>query len=183
MKKLITVTIACFAIMSFSSCGTLNNALLHGKSSVFMMRAPQDLEIKCNGVILDKTRDVFASKSRSHSNGIYKSTTTTNYYQTAIKLNHKKKATIDLYSPSLNKHATVELRPRANRNIIWADILLTSAIGLWIDIPTGNLKTLTPRLIDVESALAGKPRKEWLSQGKLKRMAKRGADKAAKKKY
>ena len=183
MKKLLSIAIAFFALISFSSCGTLNSAFTHGKSSVFLMRAPGDVEVTCNGKKLDQSQEVFASKSRSHSNGVYKTTTTTNYYQTAFKLNHKHKAVVELYSPSTGKRATVELKPRANRNIIWADILLTGSFGLWIDWPTGNLKALTPRLIDVESALAGKPRKEWLSQGKMKRMAKRGADKAAKKKY
>lgn len=183
MKKLLTLALVCGSLLSLSSCGVIVNAMKHGQSSVFMMRAPQDLEISSKGVKLDKTRDVFAAKSRESSNGIYKTTTTTNYYATAVKLNHKKKATVDLYSPSLNKRASVDLKPRANRGLIWLDILFTGGAGLLIDIPTGGLKHLTPRLIDVESALAGKPRKEWLSQGKLKRMAKKGADKQAKKKY
>ena len=183
MKKLLVIVAGFYTLFTFSSCGVLSNALTHGKSSVFMMRAPKDLEVSSNGQKLELVRDVFAAKSRSHDNGIYKTTTTTSYYATAVKLPHNRKAKIELYSPSLNQRATVDLRPRANRNIIWADILLTWTMGLWIDIPTGGLKFLTPRLVDVESALAGKPRKQWLSQGKLKRMTKRGADKGARKKY
>jgi hypothetical protein len=183
MKKLMTIGAACYMLTMFSSCGTFNSLFTHGKSSVFLMQSPADVEVACNGVKLDKSKEVFAAKSRTSHGGVYNTTTTTSYYATAFKLPSKKKATIELYSPSANKRATVELKPHANRNIIWADILLTGSIGLFIDIPTGNLKFLSPRLIDVESALAGKPRKEWLSQGKMKRMAKRGADKAAKKKY
>ncbi len=183
MKKLLTVVCGCIGLFSLNSCGVLSSALTHGKSTVFMMRAPKDIEVTSGGKKLELTRDVFAAKSRTSSNGIYNTTTTTSYYATGVKLPSKKKATIEIYSPSENKRATVDLKPRANRNIIWADLLLSGGAGLIPDIATGCIKFLTPRLVDVESALAGKPRKEWLSQGKLKRMAKRGADKQSKKKY
>ena len=170
MKKVITTfTTACLATAIFSSCGTLNSAFTHGKSTVSMMQAPKDLEVSANGKKLELTKEVFAASSN------FGGTVVTSYYTSAVKLPAKHRTTIELYSASMNKRATVDLRPRASKNIIWADILLTGSIGLWIDIPTGNLKMLTPRLIDVASALDGKPRNQWLSQGKLKRMAKRKA--------
>ena len=169
MKKLLVISIAIFTVMALNGCcfGTLNNALTHGKSNVSLMRAPKDIQVTHNGNKLDITSEVFAVSSRVGSN------VTTSYYTSAVKLPCKHRQTIELYSPSTNKRATVELKPRASRNIIWLDILLGAGSGLLIDIPTGNLKILTPHLLDVESALDGKPRKEWMSQGKLKRMAKR----------
>jgi hypothetical protein len=171
MKKLFSVTAACYSILLFSGCGTFNSALTHGKSTVSLMRAPKDIVVKVNGVKQDITKEMFAATTSIGG------TRTTTYYASAIKLPSKRKVSIELYSPSMNKQATVKLRPKASKNIIWADILLTACVGLWIDIPTGNLKFLTPRLIDVESALEGKDRKDWLSQGKLKRMGKRSAKK------
>ncbi len=63
MKKQLTVVIvACLVMTLLSSCNTLSSALTHGKSSVFMMRAPKDLEVTCNGKPLEKVRDKFAGK-------------------------------------------------------------------------------------------------------------------------
>ncbi|MCW3121316.1 MAG: hypothetical protein JWQ38_808 [Flavipsychrobacter sp.] len=171
MKNLLLVFTAFTAISTLNSCcfGTLNNALTHGKSTVSMMRAPKDLEVSSNGTKLDITSEVFAASSNIGGS------VTTTYYTSAVKLPAKHKTTIELYSPSMNKRATVELKPRSNRNIIWLDIIFGAGSGLLIDIPTGNLKMLTPRLLDTQSALEGKPRSKWLSHAKLKRMAKRKA--------
>ncbi len=144
---------------------------MHGKCNVSMMRSPQDLEVFSSGKKLEMSQEVFAASS-----SIGGSTTTT-YYTAAVKLPAKHNATIELYSPSLNKRATVELKTKSNRNIIFLDILFGAGSGLLIDIPTGNLKMLTPRLLDVQSALEGKPRSKWLSHAKLKRMAKKKATK------
>jgi hypothetical protein len=171
MKNLLIVLIALVSAMTLNGCcfGTLNNALTHGKSTVSLMRAPKDLEVSVDGKALDISEEAFASSSNIGA------TVTTTYYTSAVKLPAKHKVSIGLYSPSMNKRATVELKPRASRNIIWLDILLGAGSGLLIDIPTGNLKMLTPRLLDVQSALEGKPRNKWLSHGKLKRIAKRKA--------
>ena len=183
MKKLMTIVCGCFGLMSLNSCGVLNTAFTHGKSTVFMMRSPGDIEVTCEGKKLDKVRDVFAAKSRTHSNGVYNTTTTTSYYATGVKMASKKRATIEIYSPSLNKKATVEVKPKGSKAIIFCDVLFTFGIGLIPDLLTGDYKYASPQLVDVESALAGKPRKEWYSQGKMRRMAKRGADKKSRKKY
>lgn len=170
MKKLFIIAASCVAVTSLTGCfGTISNALSHGKSTVSLMRAPQDLQVSVNGKELEKTKEMFASSS-SIGGSSY-----TDYYTSAIKLPSKKKVTIDLYSPSMKKRASVELKPRASKNIIAADIIFTAGASLLVDIPTGNLKILTPRLLDVQSALEGKPRNKWLSHGKLKRMAKRSA--------
>ena len=171
MRKLLTIVVAFSTAIGLNGCcwGTLNSAVTHGKSTVSLMRSPKDIQATCNGKKLDITSEVFAASSNIGG------TVTTTYYTSAVKLPTKHRATIELYSPSLNKKASVDLRPRASKNIIWLDILLGFGSGLFIDIPTGNLKMLTPRLLDVESALEGKPRNQWLSQGKLKRTAKRKA--------
>jgi hypothetical protein len=171
MKKSLTIVTAFFAAIALNGCcfGTLNSAFTHGKSTVSLMRAPKDIEVSNNGTKLDITSEIFAASSNIGGS------VTTTYYTSAIKLPSKHKAKIELYSPSMNKRATIELKPRASRGIIWIDILLGFGTGLFIDIPTGNLKMLTPRLLDVESALEGKPRNQWLSHSKLKRMAKHKA--------
>jgi hypothetical protein len=164
MKKLLSVSLALCCSVLLSSCwGTFINVLSHGKSTVTLLQTPSDIEVRSNGKKLDINKEVFTGG------------TNVSYYASAVKLPSKHRTTIELYSPSLNKKATVNLRPRASRNIIWLDILTTFGTSLIVDGPTGNLKMLTPRLIDVESALAGKPQNEWKSQGKLKRMAKRQA--------
>jgi hypothetical protein len=170
MKKLLTIGTACFITITFSGCfGLISKALTHGKSTVSLMQAPEDLQVKCNGVEIPITSEMFATSSNIGA------TVTTDYYTSAIKLPSKRATTIELYSPSQNKRATVELKPKSSRNIIWADIIFTAGASLLIDIPTGSLKMLTPRLLDVESALAGKPRSQWLSHHKLKKMGKRRA--------
>ena len=164
MKKLLAVSLALCSSILLSSCwGTFVNVLSHGKSTVSLMQAPKDLQVRSNGVKLPIVSEVFAGSSKA------------SYYTSAVKLPAKHRVSIELYAPSQDKKAIVNLRPRASRNIIWLDILTTFGISLMVDGPTGNLKMLTPRLIDVESALAGKPQNEWKSQGKLKRMAKRKA--------
>jgi hypothetical protein len=171
MKKLITIVSLCYTATLLTGCcfGTLNNALSHGKSTVSLMRAPKDLEVTYNGKKVPVTSEVFAASSNIGG------TVTTTYYTSAVKLPCKKKASIEIYSPSSNKRATVELKPRSSKNIIALDLLLGFGSGLIIDIPTGNLKMLTPHLLDVQSALEGKPRDQWLSYGQLKRMGKRQA--------
>ncbi len=171
MKKLTTIASLGLLTILLNSCcfGTLNNAVAHGKSTVSLMQGPKDLEVSCEGKKLKITSEVFAASSNIGGS------VTTTYYTSAVKLPAKHKTSIELYSPSQNKRATVELKPRASRNIIWLDLLLGFGSGLIIDIPTGNLKMLTPRLLDVQSALDGKPRNQWLSHGKLKRMGKRKA--------
>jgi hypothetical protein len=173
MKNLLSLGTLAFLAITLNSCcfGTLNNALTHGKCNVSLMRVPKDIEVTSGGKRLDVTKEMFAVSS-----SIGGSTTTT-YYTSAVSLPAKKKATIELYSPSMNKRATVELKPKANKNLVFLDILFGAGSGLLIDIPTGNLKMLTPRLLDVQSALEGKPRNKWLSHGKLKRMGKRSAKK------
>lgn len=171
MKKLTTIASLGLLTILLNSCcfGTLNSALTHGKSYVSLMQAPKDLEVSCQGKKLEITSEVFAASSNIGSS------VTTTYYTSTVKLPAKHKTTIELYSPSQNKRATVELKPKASKNLIFLDIIFGAGSGLLIDIPTGNLKMLQPRLLDVNSALEGKPRNQWLSHGKLKRMGKRQA--------
>lgn len=166
MKKLVSLS-ALLSLFLFSSCGTIITAIKHGKSEVFMIEAPNDLQVTANGEKLDLSSEVFAASGRIGSD------VTTTYYTGAVKLPHNKKATLELYSPSKNKRATVELKPRTYGIYVFLDILFTAGGGLIVDYPTGGIKILKPRLVDVHHALEGKTRKQWRSQGKLKRMTKR----------
>lgn len=168
MKKILAVATGLSALVLMNSCGTIGYAVTKGNSTVSLMRAPKDLEVSANGKKLEITSEVFAVTSSIGG------TSTTSYYTSALLLPHKKKVTLELYSPSDGKRSTVMMKPRVSRNILLADILLTANIGTIIDIATGNLKQLTPRLVDVRSSLDGK---KWLSHGKLKRMAKRNIKK------
>lgn len=167
-----TVVAGSSALFLLNSCGTVMYSSTKGKAPVFMCRAPNDLQASCDGKRLELESEVFAATATTNS--------TTTYYTSAVKLPHKHKQTIELYSPSLNKRATVYVKPKVSGKLIFLDAILTASIGFYVDIPTGNLKILKPRLIDVESALEGKPRSEWKSQGKLKRMTKRKIKRANK---
>jgi hypothetical protein len=163
IRNLTAIAAACYSLMLFNSCGTISNGMSHGKSPVFMIAAPKDLEVTSAGKKLDIESEVFAASSNIGG------TVTTTYYTAAVKLPHNRKASLDLYSPSMNKKATVAVRPKVSGTLIFLDIIFFG-VGLPIDIITGNLTVLKPRLVDAENLLNGKPSR---SQGKLKRMTKR----------
>lgn len=166
MKNLLFVAAAICFMTVLNSCGTIKNASKKGKTEVFLINGPKDLRVSSNGQSLSIESEVFAASG--HTDG-----STTAFYTSAVNLPSKKKAVLELYSPSSGKKASVTVRPRLWGKMVVVDMLLTAGIGLLVDIPTGNIRTLKPRLIDVENALAGKPRSKWKSQGKLKRMTKR----------
>lgn len=163
MKNLILLAAAAFFMASLNSCGTILNAKKKGKTEVFLIGAPSDLSVSSNGQHLSIESDIFAANGKEHG--------ATAFYTSCVRLPRKKKATLTLSSGG--KTAQVVVRPKVWGKIVVVDALLTAGIGWWIDIPTGNILTLKPRLIDVPAALAGKPRSKWRSQGKLKRQQKR----------
>ncbi|GAA4462430.1 hypothetical protein GCM10023093_09020 [Nemorincola caseinilytica] len=169
MKQFITIASAICLMSMLHSCATIVNASKKGKTEVFLIDAPGDIQASSNGQSLSKTSEVFAANGRT--NGAVA------FYTTAVMLPRKKRATLELYSPSTGQKATVALKPKLWGKMVIADALLTAGIGWLIDGPTGNLLTLKPRLIDVPAAMAGKPRSKWRSQGKLKRQTKRGIKK------
>lgn len=161
-KNLFTVVTALCAMLLMNSCGTIVNALNKGNSTVSLLQAPSDLEVKLNGKKIKITSEVFAATATS--------TTTTQYYTAAIKLPNKERATVELYSPSEGKRSTVNLRPTTSGTIIVADLFVGFGVGLVLDLVTGNHKKLSPRLIDVRNSLDNK---KWIKHGKLKRIEKR----------
>jgi|GEM_PF-4193639 len=166
MKNNTLLLVAALWLMwSFSSCGTILNASKKGKTEVFLIDAPSDLQVSSGGERLSIGSDVFAASGRTNGSVAY--------YTSSVKLPRKKRASLELYSPGSGKRATVELKPKVWGKIVVVDALLTGGFGWLIDIPTGNILTLKPRLIDVPAAMAGKPRSKWRSQGKLKRVTKR----------
>lgn len=169
MKQIITIAAAVCLMSMLNSCATIVNAKKKGKTEVFLIDGPGDLQATCNGQQLSFTNEVFAASGRT--NGAVA------FYTKAVMLPRKKKTTLELYSPSSGKKATVALKPKVWGKMAIADALLTGGFGWLIDIPTGNLLTLKPRLMDVPAALNGKSRSQWRSQGKLKRQTKRGIKK------
>lgn len=163
MKNLILIAATAFFMASLNSCGTILNASKKGKTEVFLIDAPGDLSVSSNGEHLSMESDIFAANGKTNG--------ATAFYTKCVRLPRKKKATLTLSSGG--KTATVALKPKVWGKIAVVDALLTAGFGWLIDIPTGNILTLKPRLIDVPAALAGKPRSQWRSQGKLKRQTKR----------
>lgn len=166
MKNLLLVAAAACFITTLNSCGTIANISKKGKTEVFMIGGPEDLQVSSGGKRLEIESEVFAASSSIGGDA------TTTYYTAAVNLPRKKKASLELYSPSMNKRATVALKPKVWGKIVFLDVVF-GGIGLFVDIPTGNIRTLKPRMVDVQAALAGKPRSQWKSQGKMKRMTKR----------
>ncbi len=163
MKNLLFIAATAFLALSLNSCGTILNAKKKGKTEVFLIDAPAGLSVSSNGENLSIESDIFAATGKEHG--------AIEYHTNCVRLPRKKKATITLSAGG--KTATVALKPKVWGKIVVVDALLTAGIGWWVDIPTGNILTLKPRLIDVPAALAGKPKSQWRSQGKLKRQEKR----------
>jgi hypothetical protein len=161
-KNLLTIVSALSAMVFMNSCGTMIYSINKGKATVSLLQAPQDLQVKMDGKRVEIVSEVFAATGNTH--------TTTQYYTSAIKLPHKKKATIELYSPSTGKKSTVAIKPTTSGTIIAADLSFGFGVGLIVDLVTGNYKKLSPRLIDVQNSLDGK---KWIRHGKLKRIEKK----------
>lgn len=161
-KNLLTVVTALCAMVLMNSCGTIIYSINKGNATVSLLQAPKDLQVKMDGKRIDIVSEVFAATATTH--------TTTSYYTSAIKLPNKKKATIELYSPSTGKKSTVNLKPTTSGTIIVADLFFGFGVGLVLDLVTGNHKKLSPRLIDVQNSLDNK---KWIRHGKLKRIEKR----------
>jgi hypothetical protein len=163
MKQLLTIAALSGSLASLNSCGTISYAMKKGKAPVFMIDGPSDLQVTSGGKPVEMSSEVFAASSNIGG------TVTTSYYTKAAMMPHKRKATLDLYSPSMNKHASITVKPKVSGKLIFLDIIL-GGVGLPIDLATGNATVLKKRLVDVKSTLEGSPSR---SQGKLKRMTKR----------
>ncbi len=164
MKKLVGSICILAIVIFFASCGTIAGALSKGKRPVFLIDVPKDLVVKVNGKELDIELEAFAS------GGVGNVTNT--YYAPAIQMPYKHPATIQLSSAAMGKSGTLDLKPKNQSAIFWGNVIIAPIVGHIIDAVTKNNKTLTPRYIDVPAALAGKPKSEWRSKGKLKRLSK-----------
>lgn len=166
LNLILNVMLAGCVVLSFSSCGTILSGATGGKRPVFMMMAPDDLEVKANGIPVDLTKEVYASYE--NSGGTTGIGTTNSFYTKGARLPFKKDQVLELSSKSTGQKASVTLESKGKGGIILMDLFLTGAAGLLVDIPTGNHKILKPNYVDVESALAGKPVKDWRGSGSLK---------------
>jgi hypothetical protein len=92
-----------------------------------------------NGQNLSIESDIFAATGKEHG--------AIEYHTSCVRLPRKKKAIITLSAGG--KTANVQVKPKLWGKIVVVDALLTAGIGWWVDIPTGNILTLKPRLIDV----------------------------------
>ncbi len=173
MKTLIYSLLSISSLALLSSCGTIAGALTKGVRPVFLIDAPEDLVVSFDGKSKDITLEVFASTSNSYHSNLSNTTTTTNvnYLTSAVKLPYKNKGALQLNSAGASTN--VELKPKGQRAIWWGNFLFFPITGHILDAVTDNNKTLFPRYIDVPAAMAGKPVKEWRSQGKMKRMEKK----------
>ncbi len=155
---------------TLASCGTITGAISK-KRPVSLMLAPSDIEVKANGEPVEVTSEVF--DIRSGDDLTLNLSTTTSYATKGVRLPYKKPVTLELYSPSAGKRATIELKSRASGLFFWGNLFSFPILGHIVDGVTKNNHLLKPRYIDVDAALAGKPIKEWRSQSKLKRLQKR----------
>lgn len=165
MKKLFKLFIVGGLIASMTSCGSIAGLISKGKRPIHLMQAPKDLEVYVDGQKVEITSELFASTAIGN--------TTVDYYTAGVKLPYKKKVTVELKQPSTGKSATFELKPKGSRAIFWGNLFIFPVVGHIFDAVTKNSKRLYPYYIDVESALDGKPFKEWRNKGKLKRNEKK----------
>ncbi|MDQ6610518.1 MAG: hypothetical protein M3Y85_11935 [Bacteroidota bacterium] len=161
--------IASFILFAFCSCGTLSNALSKGKRPSFIVNAPKDVVIKMNGKVLDLESELFTSTVNIGA------TASKNYYTAAVNIPYKHPVTLEMSSASLGKTATVELKPKSQGAIFWANLIFFPIVGHIIDGATNNNKVLTPKYIDVTSVLNNVALKDWPSQAKLKKIEKEKA--------
>lgn len=168
MKKNKLFTLVLLASVAlFSSCGSISGLLTKHKRPVYLMMSPGDLVVKIDGVKQEIESDIFATYSL---NGL-----TINYYTSSIRLPYKDKVKMEISSQG--KSAIFELKPKNSGAIFWGNFISFPIVGHIVDGVTKNNKTLKPRYIDVESALAGKPSKDWRGKGKLKRLEKKSIKK------
>lgn len=164
--RLLALSITAFIAITFSSCGTVSNAITGGKRPSFIVNAPKDVVLKLNGQELPIEKELFASSSNIGA------TATRNFYTAAVNIPYKKPITLEISSPSSGKTATINLKPKRQSAIFWGNLIFFPLVGHIIDGVTNNNKVLTPRYIDVSSVLNNVAFKDWPSQGKLKRMEK-----------
>jgi hypothetical protein len=175
-SRLLTLSIVALIAVTFSSCGTISNAVTGGKRPSFIVNAPKDVVLKLDGKELDIKSELFASTSGQISSATSSSKiqtiATRNFYTSAVNIPYKKPVTLEISSASTGKTATIKLKPKRQSAIFWCNLIFCPIVGHIIDGVTNNNKILTPRYIDVASVLDNVAIKDWPSQGKLKRLEK-----------
>ncbi|TKB96940.1 hypothetical protein [Pedobacter cryophilus] len=151
-------------MVTFSSCGTIGAALSKGERPSFIVNAPKDVVVKLDGKEIDISSEIFAA------GGVGNVTNT--FYSSAVNVPFKKPITLEISSASTGKTAMVDLKPKNGSVYFWGNLIFAPIVGHVIDGVTDNNKELTPRYIDVASALNNVPFDQWPNQGKLKRIQK-----------
>ena len=176
--KLFTLLgIAAFIAATFSSCGTISNAITGGKRPSFIVNAPKDVVLKLDGKELAIKSELFASTSgvtstTTTAQSTLTTTSTRDFYTSAVNIPYKKPVTLEISSASSGKTASINLKPKRQSAIFWGNLIFCPIVGHIIDGVTHNNRVLSPRYIDVASVLNNVALKDWPSQGKLKRLEK-----------
>jgi len=169
MKTLSRLTALMATIVLLSSCGTVLGTISGGKRPVWLMQAPNDIQVKVNGEDVDVKREYLASNESS--GGLV--SVTTNYFTKGVRVPFKKDVMMELYSPSQNKSAKFTLKSKGAGMFFWGNLFLWPVVGHVIDGVSKNNHLLKPRYIDVEYALDGKDINERRRKNKLMRKEKR----------
>lgn len=165
MKKFTVSILILATLFSITSCGTIAGAITKGKRPVYLIDAPKDLTVKVNGQEQDISSELFASHSDIGASR------TVDFYTAAVNLPYKKKMNMQLSTSG--GAGSVDLKPKSQSAIFWANLIFAPIVGHIIDAVTKNNKTLGPRYIDVPAVLAGKPKSDWRSKSQLKKYAKK----------
>lgn len=175
MNTIVRITLLSFCTCILLGCGSISTLFMKERP-VHLMSAPRDLKVKVNGEAKNITSEYFGQSLDGFSTRWDGANVrhTTDYYTSAVKLPFKNgPATMELHSASMQKSATVELKPKRWSIIFWGNMLSFPISGHLVDGFTNNNKIMKPNFIDVEYALAGKPVSEWRGKSKLKRMEKK----------
>ena len=169
MKKTILNLLALTTVtLMISSCGTVMSSF-SSKRPVMLMQAPNDIKVKVNGEVVDVTKE-YLSSNESSGSGVKIST---NYFTRGVRLPYKQDVQMELSSVSQNKTAQFTLKSKGSSLFFWGNLFLLPIVGHIIDGTTKNNRLLSPRYIDVEYALQGKPISEWRGKNKLTRKEKK----------
>ena len=158
------LTLAAISMIIFSSCGTIGAALSNGERPSFIVNAPKDVVVKLDGKEVDLSLETFAVGGVGNVTNIYSGA--------AVNVPFKKPITLEISSASSGKTATVDLKPKNGSVYFWGNLIFAPIVGHVIDGVTDNNKELTPRYIDVASALNKIPFDQWPNQRQLKRIQK-----------
>ncbi len=145
------------------SCGTISGKM----SKVTLVDAPKNLVAKADGETVDIKSEMTLSQMSIDNSRV------TEYYAPVVKLNKRKKISLELSSGGTN--GTAELTPKFSGAYFLGNMFTSGIIlGTAIDMATASHRKHV-RFVDVPAVLAGKPKSEWRGKHQLKRAIKKSA--------